>query len=95
MVDGGRGGWWWVVVVVVVGGGGGGGGLGIVAAGCGDLVWAYSMYASCWVALRSTLAARRGALTSSAFLCLQIAKAMIVTPAIMPMTTKNLNTVAG
>ena len=49
-----------------------------------------SIYASCWVAFLSTLAARRGALTSRAFLCLQI-----VTPAMMPMTTKNLNTVAG
>ena len=83
------------VEIVAGGGGGGGGGDGIVAAGGGDRVLAYSIYASCWVAFRRTFAARRGALTFKAFLCLQMAKPMMVTPARMPITTKNLNTVAG
>ena len=75
------------------GGGGGGGGGGIVPAG--KHVLAYSIYASCCVAFWRTLPARSGALTSRAFLWRQIARAIIVTPAMMPMTMKNLNTVAG
>ena len=78
----------------------GGGGIGVgggteVAVGGGESVRAYSIYSSCWVALRRTLAAQRGALTSKAFLWRQMAKAMMATPARMPMTTKNLNSVAG
>ena len=67
----------------------------MAAGGGGERVLAYSIYASGWVAFRKTLAAGSGALTSRAFLWRQIARAMIVTPAIMPMPMKNLNTVAG
>ena len=83
-----------MIVANVGGGGGGGGGIG-AAGGGGERVLAYSIYASCCVAFRRTLAARRRALTSRAFLWRQIARAIRVTPASMPMTLKNLNTVAG
>ena len=61
----------------------------VVVGGGGDLVLAYSIYASC-VSLRRTLAAHKGAPTSKAFLCRQIARAMIDTPAMTPMTMNKL-----
>ena len=46
----------------------------------GDLVRAYSMYASCWVPLCKTLGAQRGAKTSKAFFWHQISKPRMVIP---------------
>ena len=66
-----------------------------VVVGGGDLVQAYSIWASCCVAFRRTLAARKGALTSEAFFCRQMARAIIDTQAMMPIRIKNLNNVAG